>query len=77
MTTIKKSRVKRASAFEPVEFDFKNRKYNVGEVVEKCKTNPKYALWVTNNMADYDIAKMFIIAWDKAMEEKRSEKLRA
>lgn len=60
-----------------MEFDFKNKDYNVGEVVEKCRVNPRYALWVTNNMSTYEIAKMFIKEWDVAMEEKRREKSKA
>ena len=51
------------------EYDFKNEDYSVEEFLNDVRTDGDTALWVTNNMTDYELIKMFVMAWDKAMEE--------
>lgn len=51
------------------EYDFKNEDYSVEEFLNDVRTDGDTALWVTNNMTDYELVKMFVMAWDKAMEE--------
>ena len=55
------------------EYDFKNEDYSVEEFVNDARTDSDTALWVTNNMTDYELIKIFVMEWDKAMEEKKSE----
>ena len=55
------------------EYDFKNEDYGVEEFVNDARTDGETALWVTNNMTNYELIKMFVVEWDKAMEEKKSE----
>ena len=52
------------------EYDFKNEDYSVEEFLNDARTDGETALWVTNNMTDYRLIRMFVMAWDKAMEEK-------
>lgn len=54
-------------------FDFKNKDYNVREAIKKIRTNPKCALWFIDKLSDYDIAKVFVKEWDRAMSEKFKE----
>ena len=51
------------------EYDFKNEDYSVEEFLNNARTDGETALWVTNNMTDYRLIRMFVMAWDKAMEE--------
>ena len=55
------------------EYDFKNEDYSVEEFLNDARTDGETALWVTNNMTDYRLIRMFIMEWDRAMEEKKSE----
>ena len=55
------------------EYDFKNKDYGVEEFVKDARTDGDTALWVTNNMTNYELIKMFVVEWDRAMEEKGNE----
>ena len=55
------------------EYDFKNKDYGVEEFVKDARTDGDTALWVTNNMTNYELIKMFVVEWDRAMEEKKGE----
>ena len=55
------------------EYDFKNEDYSVEEFVNDARTDGDTALWVTNNMTNYELIKMFVVEWDRAMEEKKGE----
>ena len=52
------------------EYDFNNEDYSIEEFLNDARTDGETALWVTNNMTDYRLIRMFVMAWDKAMEEK-------
>lgn len=51
-------------------FDFENENYSLTKAIELVRTNPTYALWFTEQLSDYDIARVILKAWDKAMENK-------
>ena len=55
------------------EYDFKNKDYSVEEFVNDARTDGDTALWVTNNMTNYELMKIFIVEWDKVMEEEKGE----
>lgn len=48
--------------------DFKNKDFNLVDMVEKFRINSEYALWLVSKMSDYDIIKIFVGEWDKSME---------
>ena len=52
-------------------FDFKNKSYNITDVVNDAKTKGDVALWFTNHMEDSDLAKIFVKEWCCKMDEKR------
>ena len=51
-------------------FDFKDKSYDIKEVVNDAKTKGDMALWFTNHMTDSDLAKIFLGEWCRAMDEK-------
>lgn len=51
-------------------FDFKNKSYDIKDVVNDAKTKGDVALWFTNHMGDSDLAKIFVGEWCRAMNEK-------
>lgn len=51
-------------------FDFENENYSLAEAIELVRTNPAYALWFTEQLSNYDIARVIVKAWDKVMENK-------
>ena len=55
------------------EYDFKNKDYSVEKFVNDARTDGDTALWVTNNMTDYELIKMFVVEWDRAMWDKARE----
>ena len=51
-------------------FDFKNKSYDIKDVVNDAKTKGDVALWFTNHMEDSDLAKIFVEEWRRVMDEK-------
>ena len=51
-------------------FNFKNKSYDITDVVNDAKTKGDVALWFTNHMGDSDLAKIFVEEWCRAMDEK-------
>lgn len=51
-------------------FDFENENYSLEEAVENVRENPEYAMWFVGKLTDYDIARVIVKEWDKAMENK-------
>ena len=51
-------------------FDFKNKIYDIKDVVNDAKTKPEVALWFTNHMEDLDLTRIFVKEWCCKMDEK-------
>lgn len=51
-------------------FDFKNKSYDIKDVVNDAKTKGDVALWFTNHIKDSDLARIFVKEWCCAMDEK-------
>lgn len=51
-------------------FDFKNKSYDIKDVVNDAKTKGDVALWFVNHMTDSELTKIFVEEWCRAMDEK-------
>ena len=51
-------------------FDFKNKNYDIKDVVNDAKTKPEVALWFTNHMEDLDLTRIFVKEWCRKMDKK-------
>ena len=51
-------------------FDFKNKSYDIKNVVNDAKTKGDVALWFTNHMEDSDLTRIFVKEWCCKMDEK-------
>lgn len=51
-------------------FDFKNKSYDIKDVVNDAKTKGDVALWFTNHIKDSDLARIFVKEWCCVMDEK-------
>ena len=51
-------------------FDFKNKSYDIKDVVNDAKTKGDVALWFTNHMEDSDLTRIFVKEWCGKMDEK-------
>ena len=54
-------------------FDFENKDYNLMEVVEQAKTDGEVAKWFTNRIKPADLVKIFVGAWNEAMDKMEAE----
>lgn len=50
-------------------FDFKNKSYDIKDVVNDAKTKGDVALWFTNHMGDSDLTTIFVKEWSCKMAE--------
>lgn len=55
-------------------FDFKNKSYDIKDVVNDAKTKGDVALWFTNHMGDSDLTRIFVKEWCCKMDEKNEQK---
>lgn len=51
-------------------FNFENKDYGIMDAVRDAKTEPKVALWFTNQIKDSDLARIYVREWLYKMEEK-------
>ena len=51
------------------KYDFENKSYDINTEVQKAKQDKDVALWLVNQMSDFDITKVFVKAWAEAMDE--------
>ena len=51
-------------------FDFKNKSYDIKDVVSDEKTKGDVALWFTNHMTDSDLTRIFVKEWCCKMDKK-------
>lgn len=51
-------------------FDFENKDYGIMDAVRDAKTEPKVALWFTNQIKDSDLARIYVRKWLYKMEKK-------
>lgn len=56
-------------------FDFENENYSLTEAVENVRENPEYTMWFVDKLTDYDIARVIVKEWDRAMTVKKWDKL--
>ena len=51
-------------------FDFENKDYGIMDAVKDAKTKPEVALWFTNHIKDFDLARIYVREWLYKIEAK-------
>lgn len=56
------------------KYDFENKSYDINREVQRAKKDKEVALWLVNQMSDFDITQVFVKAWAEAMDEIEKKK---
>lgn len=56
------------------KYDFENESYGIKREVQRAKKDKEVALWLVNQMSDFDITQVFVRAWAEAMDEIEKKK---
>ena len=56
------------------KYDFENKSYDINREVQRAKKDKEVALWLVNQMSDFDITQVFVKAWAEAMDEIEQKK---
>lgn len=51
-------------------FNEDDKEYRISDAVRDAKTKPEVALWFTNQIKDFDLARIYVREWLYKMEEK-------
>ena len=51
-------------------FNEDDKSYRISDAVRDAKTKPEVALWFTNQITDFDLARIYVREWLYKMEEK-------
>ena len=51
-------------------FNEDDKAYRISDAVRDAKTKPEVALWFTNQIKDFDLARIYVREWLYKMEEK-------
>ena len=51
-------------------FNEDDKSYRISDAVRDAKTKPEVALWFTNQIKDFDLARIYVREWLYKMEEK-------
>ena len=56
------------------KYNFENKSYDINREVQRAKKDKEVALWLVNQMSDFDITQVFVKAWAEAMDEIEKKK---
>ena len=51
-------------------FNEDDKAYRISDAVRDAKTKPEVALWFTNQIKDFDLARIYVREWLYKMEKK-------